>query len=358
MQHEENTPIPDTRAEATNSIPDLSILQQAVLRRIALAQKHTASATVEELVEQLAHPEWQIRAMAVHKLSDLGVEAPLDHLLHALDDTHSSVRAAAVYALGKSGQRVPLTYLERALQDDDWHVREVARQTLEQCSANSAGEHISAWSPARMILHFWLVLSRQVSLIHVSVWWITALLITLSTALSLYLVKVAPGLAYDAEVELALVIAIVTSASVAFVCDTRHDDCQEILLSTPTSLQLLLCCRMLLMLSYCMLLALLASALIAIVQGGDMHALLLLWLGPAILLSSFSLLLAQLVGTLFAIGGVLVLEILQMMQIHFIEGSITLTHNYLWQTNPLMLFIAIVLFIGALLYASRHPRFA
>ena len=124
----ENDELPITPPENGNAIP--SLLPE-LLRRLRLEKGQQDTLSQAELLANLTHPEWQVRAAAVRALDRLGALAPLESLLMALDDLHPSVRANAVLALSTLGERAPVERLIQVLHSDpEWQVRESAVLSL------------------------------------------------------------------------------------------------------------------------------------------------------------------------------------------------------------------------------------
>lgn len=83
--------------------------------------------TMNDLLTQLAHPDWATRLEAIRLLSDLGSIA-LPALEQTLDDPHQTVRRRAAWALGKIGDPAAVPALIAALRDPQGEVRfETAR---------------------------------------------------------------------------------------------------------------------------------------------------------------------------------------------------------------------------------------
>lgn len=112
--------LPEDRKETPSLLPDL-------LRRLGLQMRQQGIPSQADLLADLKHPAWYVRAAAVCALGRLGALAPLADLLVALDDPHLSVRANAVLALSTLGERTPVERLIQVLQSDpEWQVRESA----------------------------------------------------------------------------------------------------------------------------------------------------------------------------------------------------------------------------------------
>lgn len=237
----------------------------------------------------------------------------------------------------------------------------VLAQALTQIDAQAQTKDVG-WRQAiqRTLTHFWLVLSRQVPVIHKSIWYVTPLVILFGCILALF----GPGQEIiglrSAEMILSLFITVVGAAGVAFIFGAEHDAGFELTLATPTSMRTVMLSRVALVLGYNMALAALASALITLVHGGNLWDVVQLWLGPLVLLTSVSLLLSLTLGSLFALVASLLLEIIQAIGVNVEQGMVAfqLSHPTIWQTNPVMLLIAILLVGIAVFYAPRKVKFA
>jgi WD40 repeat protein len=120
----ENDELPITLPEDRNETP--SLLPE-LLRRLGLEKGQQGIPSQADLLADLKHPAWYVRAAAVCALGRLGALAPQADLLVALDDPHLSVRANAVLALSTLGERAPVERLVQVLQSDtEWQVRESA----------------------------------------------------------------------------------------------------------------------------------------------------------------------------------------------------------------------------------------
>ncbi len=137
----ENDELPITLPEDRNETP--SLLPQ-LLRRLGLEKGQQGIPSQADLLADLKHPAWYVRAAAVRALGRLGALAPQADLLVALDDPHLSVRANAVLALSTLGERAPVERLIQVLQSDpEWQVRESAVLALA-----SLGQ--LAWEESRL----------------------------------------------------------------------------------------------------------------------------------------------------------------------------------------------------------------
>ncbi|MDQ2717952.1 MAG: HEAT repeat domain-containing protein, partial [Chloroflexota bacterium] len=130
MQYDDNEQHGEHNDERSGSMEAPSSLLPTVLQRLGLDGSRVQLDQVADLVAELEHDEWYVRAQAVRQLGMLGMDAPLEPLTRALDDPHVTVRAAAVHAVGMLGVRTPVSRLAQALHDSEWQVREMAALTL------------------------------------------------------------------------------------------------------------------------------------------------------------------------------------------------------------------------------------
>ena len=131
------------------------------------------------------------------------------------------------------------------------------------------------------------------------------------------------------------------------------------LFRSPTSIRLLMLCRMALVLGYNFLLAVVASAIFAGVYGGGLWGMMQLWLGPLLFLSSLCLTISLCVGSTFALICGLVIEALQAFPTKLAPYliSLPLPTLDLGPTSPALLIVALLLFAFAVFYVPRQPRF-
>src|SRR5579884_24032 len=233
----------------------------------------------------------------------------------------------------------------------------VLEQTLATIDAQLArvGWHQTVQHGLR---HLWLVLTRQVALIHRSIWLVTALVILFGCLLSILgPARTASGLR-SAQLILSLFITLVGAAGVAFIYGAEHDAGFELTLATPTSTRMVMFCRMALVLSYNIAMAALASAFVTFVLGGSFWEIIQLGLGPLFLLASVSLLLSLTIGSVVALIASFLLEAMQTIALNVEQGlpSLQWSHASAWQTNPWMLLLAVALLVIAILYAPRKVK--
>lgn len=207
-------------------------------------------------------------------------------------------------------------------------------------------------------LHLWLVFRRQGQLVYKSIWIGSALVILGGCGLVLFSILQLHNHLRDAEAALALIATVTSAAGVAFIYGRDNDAGLEITLSTPTSIRIVMFCRLLLVLGYDFALSALASIVVAVAHGGSLWEIFQMWLGPMLLLSSITLTLSLLIGSWFAIMAALVLEALQDLPLYVERHAplLQFANPGMWQTSPTVLFLAVLLIIFAVFYAPRQPR--
>ena len=210
----------------------------------------------------------------------------------------------------------------------------------------------------RVAFHLWLVFTRQIPLIHKSIW-IASIFINILMCVLVFLSSAsARHNLHSVEGVLAFFTTVAAATGVAFIYQAEHDAGYEIILSTPTSIRIVMICRMALVVGYNLALAAVTSAIIAIALGGTIWDFMHIWLGPMLLLASISLTVSIIFGSVVSVAVSLLLEILQAITssldkttpfIHFLRANIL-------QTTPTALFIALLLIVFAVYYAPRQPR--
>ncbi len=243
----------------------------------------------------------------------------------------------------------------------------IASESLPSLSLNQVWANIDApaqgvaahqWPGPRAISHLWLVLKRQVRVIHKSIWIASTLVALFGLCLTLFVSKLAPGHLYNAASILSLFTTVVAASSIAFIYGSDNDAGFEITLATPTSIRIVMLCRMLLVIGFNFVLSAIASAILAFSHGGGIWEVMQLWLGPMLFLSSISLTLTFLIGSAFAVAITFLIEALQAIPISVEKGLLVLqlARPDAWQTSPTILLLALCFFTFAIFYAPRQPR--
>ena len=210
------------------------------------------------------------------------------------------------------------------------------------------------------LLHGWLVFKHQVPLIPISIWLAAPLVILFGGGLAFYDIFIRHLTSIAGDWSLPLFTCVSAATGAAFIYGAENDAGLEITLSTPTSIRLIMLYRMALVVGYNFVLAAIASTVIAIAHGGGLWQSIQMWLGPMLLLSSFTFALSMLLGSWVALLAALILEVAQslLVDVNKQVAVIQLSQANLWQTNPMMLLLAILFVTFALLYAPRQPRFS
>ncbi len=234
----------------------------------------------------------------------------------------------------------------------------VLTQALAKIDASTAEKATGREAVKRMARHLWLVLKKQVPIIPKSIWIASALVILAGCSIALLSLQHVFGRGLNAELIFSLFTSVTGAAGVAFIYGGEHDAGFEITLSTPTSIRIIMLCRMLLVVGYNIVLSAFGSAIIALVHGAGFWETIQLWLGPLLLLASISLMLSLLIGSAFAVLIALLIEVWQTIPIIFEKGAISLhlANPDFWQTNPAILLLAILFIAFAVFYAPRQPR--
>lgn len=209
--------------------------------------------------------------------------------------------------------------------------------------------------------HLWLVFTRQIQLVHRSVWIASVLVNVL--VLVLVFSSSPPGVhnhLRNIEGVLALFTTVVAAAGIAFIYQAEKDAGYEVVLSTPTSIRIIMICRMVLVIGYNFLLAGVTSSIVALFAGGNLWDFAQLWLGPMLLLASISLSVSVTLGSVFGIAVSLVIEVFQAWADSFqrLVPVLQILHENIGQTTPWTLLAALILLAFAVYYAPRQPRLA
>ncbi|WP_432976902.1 hypothetical protein [Dactylosporangium sp. CA-233914] len=201
--------------------------------------------------------------------------------------------------------------------------------------------------PIRRLRYLVALVAAEARLIRRPVPVASALVMALGVAI--VLLQRANGV--GADLVLALVAPIVAAAGVAGTYRSRRDPAAELVAAAPVAGRLLLLVRIALVFGYDLVLALAASA--------GLHGLVGAWLGPMVLLSSLTLLLAVRFGPDVALGAAVGLWAVRVM------ADSILTHDAwparfivaAWSTNTLVLAISAAAAIAAVVVAGRNePR--
>lgn len=194
----------------------------------------------------------------------------------------------------------------------------------------------------------------QVPLIRRGLWLASPLVFLVGTAVAL----AAPS-ATNAGLVLSLLAPVVAAVGVALVYGPENDPGLEIALSTPTSPRAVLLARLVLVLGYDLALALLANTVVAAVDPQlAFWPLVSSWLAPMLLLSSLSLLLSLVAGTVPAVSVALTLWALRLLSSAGGRGDgLGAPARWVWDvgmSGPLAWPLAATLALAALWWAPRR----
>jgi hypothetical protein len=161
---------------------------------------------------------------------------------------------------------------------------------------------------------------------------------------------------------LGLVVPLVTGAGVALTYGPEHDPGLEVALATPTSPRLVLVSRLALVFGYNFGLALGVTLLLTLLRGIDFALLAAVWVGPMLLLAGLSLLITVSISSAASLASVAAIGCLRFFAAAFgtVGGplSVAPSGHAAWQTNPLVLVIALAMLGAAVLYVPRRERLA
>jgi hypothetical protein len=215
--------------------------------------------------------------------------------------------------------------------------------------------------PLRHLRYLAALVLTEARLIRLAVPVASALVMALGVTFVLIATE-GPGTSTAAGDLLALVAPIVAAAGVAGAYRSRHDPAAELVAATPTSGRFLLLVRLTLVFGYDLVLALAASAVLAVTTADttSLDMLIGAWLGPMALLSSFSLLVAVRFGPDVALGTAVGLWALRV----FADGVVAYDSwparliVEVWSTNAVVLAVSVALAIAAVVAAGRSGPFA
>ena len=213
-------------------------------------------------------------------------------------------------------------------------------------------------SPWHALTRLWLVFRAQIPLLHKSIWIASALVCLFGLTLTILMHPHTAGLKHMASSLLVLFIVVVGASGSAFIYGSSIDPGFELTLTTPTSMRFLMLCRMALVLGYNFLLALLASAVFALLYGGSLWGFIQLWLGPLLFFSSLGLAISLFVGSTFALLCTAIIEVFRSFPNNLASRLINLPLPSLDlnSTNPQLLLVAFLLIIFAVLFVPKQPR--
>jgi hypothetical protein len=218
------------------------------------------------------------------------------------------------------------------------------------------------WSPASVLRRLWLVFRAQIPLLPRSIWVVSALVCLFGFALTLAMAFQVRGFSekHAAGDLLVLFIVVGGASGCAFLYGASVDPGFEWTIATPTSMRLLMLCRMLIVLGYNLALGVVASAAFAAVAGSGLWGMMQLWLGPLLFLSSLCLAISLFLGSTVALICAVVVEFLQNLPANITTSltGLALPALKLDPTSPLLLLATALLMAFVLFFLPRQPRLA
>ncbi|MET8053782.1 hypothetical protein ABZU75_39990 [Streptosporangium sp. NPDC005286] len=210
-------------------------------------------------------------------------------------------------------------------------------------SRRTSSPHVAA--AVRGLHRAWALLAMEARLLNPAIWLASALIMVVGVSF----VLAGKG---HADFTLALTAPLIAMAGVAGSCGPEHDDAFELVAVTPTSPRVIMMARMTLVFGYDLLLALLASAVLAPLNAAPvgLASLIIAWLGPMAALAGLSLLLSVCWNPGGAMGGglaVWALYALTATDVPVPDGF----RNF-WTTSPATVGLALALMLAAVIAAG------
>lgn len=228
---------------------------------------------------------------------------------------------------------------------------------LEQALARiEAEEQLPAASLASRLSLAAQLLRGQMPLVRREIWIASPL--TMAFGCLVALMSAGPT---AAGLTLALYAPIIVAVGVALLYGPENDPSLEIALSSPTSPRLVLLARLTLVYGYDLVLALGATAVVAVALGGPglLWPLISFWIGPMLFLSALALLLSLYLGPTPAILATMALWSTKLLKDYIGWSTIgTEFVEALWRTNSVLLPLAALMIFLALLEAPQRERLA
>jgi hypothetical protein len=219
-------------------------------------------------------------------------------------------------------------------------------------------QHSQRKSLARVFEHYWRLFRAQIPLLHKSIWIASVLICLLGLITTLLIVPHTATQKHFASSLLILFIVVVGASGSAFIYGSEADPGFELTLATPTSIRILMLSRLLIVLGYNFLLAVISSAVFALIYGGSLGGFIQLWFGPLLFFSSLCLMISLCAGSTIALLVTSILEVLQTFPNRLISHllPVPLPALDLGTTSPTMLGAALVLIAIAIYIVPRQPR--
>ncbi len=233
-------------------------------------------------------------------------------------------------------------------------------QVWEKIELSEQAHFAPRWSPVRALRRLWLVFRAQIPLIHKSIWIASILVCVFGLTLTVLMEAHTHAQKTFAANLLVLFIVVVGASGSAFIYGSSVDPGFELTIASPTSVRLVMLCRMTIVLGYNFLLGLMASAVFATLYGGNLWGFMQLWLGPLLFLSSLCLAISLFIGSTLALICSMVVEALQAFPNSIIARlvSIHLPSLDFGPTSPALLIAAVLLLAFAVFFLPKQPRLA
>jgi len=209
----------------------------------------------------------------------------------------------------------------------------------------------------------WLVafMRAQLRVVQHEIWWASMLVMALGIVVSLVTIHMtAPG----SELPFVLVAPLVAACGLALIYDTGDDSAAEIERATPTAPALILLARMIFVFGFDLMLSLCASVIFAsVVPDISLAPLVFSWLAPMTFLSALALLWSVIteepvIGAMVGFGLWVALIAARYWNTRLAARfQITLPDLLSAQTRPLLLIMALPIFIAAFWFSNRKLDF-
>lgn len=216
------------------------------------------------------------------------------------------------------------------------------------------------WSLNSISLHFWLILTAQIRIIHRSIWIASALVILFGGVLSS--IALSSSIAHNHWQQITLFLSLITTVTAAsgaaFIYGAENDAGLELTLATPTSIRFVMLSRLVLVVGYDFTLSFIVSLALTLLFGGSLWGIMQLWVGPMLLLSSITLVLSLLIGSWLAMLVSFILELIQALPLSLTQHmpALQMANPVTWQTTPTILLLAVLFILFAMFYAPRQPK--
>ncbi|WP_406318778.1 hypothetical protein OHA77_15310 [Streptosporangium sp. NBC_01639] len=214
-------------------------------------------------------------------------------------------------------------------------------EAVHAALTRSALDGAETWSRPRPY-RAWALLAMEARMLRPVIWLLSALVMAVAIGAGYALVRVEA-----AEFVLALAAPLVAAAGVATLYGPEQDDAFELVAVTPTSPRVVLLARVTLVFGYDLLLALLASVVLAPLSylPAGLSSLIATWLGPMAALAALTLLLAVCWNPGGAMGGAL--AVWSLYALTFTDVPVLESLQRFWTTGPPTVGLALALAIAA-----------